>query len=75
MMAEEGGLADEVRLAAALDLAHGARAAGDWSAFARARRAILTLAPQSAYHLLAAEIARLWPPDEARRIRSMERAS
>jgi len=74
MMGEEG-LADEVRLAAALDLAHGARTAGDGSAFARAKRAILTLAPQSAYPLLAAEIARLWPPDETRRIRSMERAS
>ncbi|HVH13940.1 MAG TPA: hypothetical protein VM759_12850, partial [Longimicrobium sp.] len=75
MMGEEGTVADEVRLVAALDLAHGARAAGDWSAFTRAKRAILTLAPQSAYPLLAAEIARLWPPDETRRIRSMERAS
>jgi hypothetical protein len=72
-MMDNPAIADAVRLAAALDLAHGARTACDLVAFTRAKRAILTLAPQATYPALAAEVAELWPVGEP--APKMERAS
>ena len=47
--------------AAALDLAHAARAAGDLVAFTQARGAVLRLAPAESYAAVASEVAGLWP--------------
>lgn len=73
-MMEDAGIAEGVRFAAALDLAHGARIACDLVAFTRAKRAVLTLAPQSTYPAVAAAVADLWPVGE-NSVRKMERAS
>jgi len=59
---QDPGISDDVRLAAALDLAHAAREMDDLVAFRRARRAALTLAPQSSYPAVVREMAELWPP-------------
>jgi tetratricopeptide (TPR) repeat protein len=61
---DDAGIPDDVRFAAALDLAHAARLAGDLVAFMRAKRAVLTLAPASTYPTVAAEVAELWPEGE-----------
>jgi tetratricopeptide (TPR) repeat protein len=73
-MMEDAGIAEGVRFAAALDLAHGARIACDLVAFTRAKRAVLTLAPQSTYPAVAAAVADLWPVGETP-VQKMERAS
>jgi hypothetical protein len=73
-MMEDAGIAEGVQFAAALDLAHGARIACDLVAFTRAKRAVLTLAPQSTYPSVAAAVADLWPVGETA-VRTMERAS
>ncbi|HEX6910415.1 MAG TPA: hypothetical protein VF142_08470 [Longimicrobium sp.] len=70
----DAAIAEGVRFAAALDLAHGARIVCDLVAFTRAKRAVLTLAPQATYPAVAAEVAELWPDGE-KRVRTMERAS
>jgi len=59
---EDAGISDDVRLAAALDLAHAAREVDDPVAFRRAKRAALTLALQASYPAVATELAELWPP-------------
>lgn len=61
-----------VRYAAAMDLAHAARRAGDLPAFNRAKRLVLRLAPQAEFPDVAARIATLWPEGEAPR---MDKAS
>jgi hypothetical protein len=73
-MMDDARIAEGVRFAAALDLAHGARIACDLVAFTRAKRAALTLAPQATYPAVAAEVAELWPVGE-KPTRKMERAS
>lgn len=73
-MMEDAGIGEGARLAAALDLAHAARIACDLVAFTRAKRAVLTLAPQATYPAVAAEVAELWPVGETP-VRKMERAS
>ena len=73
-MMEDAGIAEGVRFAAALDLAHGARIACDLVAFTHAKRAVLTLAPQATYPAVAAAVADLWPVGETP-VRKMERAS
>jgi tetratricopeptide (TPR) repeat protein len=54
-------LPDLVRFEAAVDLAHAARLTGDQVAFARAKRAVLSLAPRDGYHSVAKEIGDLRP--------------
>ena len=54
-------IAEEVRFAAALDLAHAARLSGDLSAFTRAKREVLRLAPQAAFPAVASAMANMWP--------------
>jgi hypothetical protein len=73
-MMEDAGIGEGVRLAAALDLAHAARIACDLVAFTRAKRAVLTLAPQATYPAVAAAVADLWPVGE-KPARKVERAS
>jgi hypothetical protein len=73
-MMEDAGIAEGVRFAAALDLAHAARIACDLVAFTRAKRAVLTLAPQSTYPAVAAAVADLWPAGDPP-VQKMERAS
>jgi hypothetical protein len=73
-MMEDAGIAEGVRFAAALDLAHAARIACDLVAFTRAKRAVLTLAPQATYPAVAAKVADLWPVGE-KPTRNMGRAS
>lgn len=63
----------DARSAAALDLAHAARISSDLVAFTRAKRALLTNAPQPAYPALAAAVAELWPAEAA--ASKLERAS
>lgn len=63
-MIDDAAIAEEVRVAAALDLAHAARITCDLVAFTRAKRAVLLLAPQASYPALAAEVAELWPVGE-----------
>jgi tetratricopeptide (TPR) repeat protein len=65
MMGDDPEIADSVRLAAVLDLAHGARIANDIVAFRRAERAALTIAPQESYPTVAATLAELGPAGES----------
>lgn len=51
----------DVRFAAALDLAHAARSAGDLMAFTRAKREVLRLAPPETFPQVSTEVAELWP--------------
>ncbi|HEX6369901.1 MAG TPA: hypothetical protein VF006_13360 [Longimicrobium sp.] len=60
-MMDDPGIPDTVRFAAALDLAHGARIAGDLHAFTRAKAAVLRLAPHDAFPAVAAQVAEMWP--------------
>lgn len=60
LLADES-IADDVRFAAALDLAHAARAAGDLVAFTRAKGVVLRLAPAESFAAVASEVAELWP--------------
>jgi tetratricopeptide (TPR) repeat protein len=64
MMGDDPEIADSVRLAAVLDLAHGARIANHIVAFRRAERAALTIAPQESYTTVATALAELWPAGE-----------
>jgi Flp pilus assembly protein TadD len=73
-MMEDSEISEDVRLTAALDLAHAARIACDLVAFTRAKRAALTLAPQATYPAVVAEVAELWPVGDAP-AHKMERAS
>lgn len=57
----EGGMPETVRFAAALDLAHAARTAGDLMAFTRAKRETLRLAPPGAFPQVSREVAEMWP--------------
>lgn len=70
-------LPDLARFEAALDLAHAARLTGDQVAFARAKRAVLSLVPRDGYHSVAKEIGELWPEaaEGARNAPTMGRAS
>lgn len=52
---------DSVRYAAAVDLAHAARAAGDLAGFTRAKRLVLRLASQADFPGAAERMAKLWP--------------
>ncbi|WP_420129261.1 tetratricopeptide repeat protein [Longimicrobium sp.] len=60
-----------VRYAAAVDLAHAARVAGDLPAFTRAKRMALRLASREAFPEAAERMAKLWPDGDE----SLERAS
>ncbi|HEX2076340.1 MAG TPA: tetratricopeptide repeat protein [Longimicrobium sp.] len=60
LVADES-IPDAVRFAAALDLAHAARASGDLVAFTRAKGAVLRLAPAESFAAVAGEVAQLWP--------------
>lgn len=65
------GIDEGVRYAAAVDLAHAARVAGDLSAFTRAKRLALRLAPHAEFPDVAVRMAKLWPDEDP----PMERAS
>ena len=67
-------IAESVRFAAALDLAHSARTAGDLAAFTAAKRAVLLLAPHAGFPGAATEMAALWPDGDLP-APPMERAS
>jgi hypothetical protein len=71
LMADDG-IAEEVRYAAAVDLAHAARVAGNLAAFKRAKRSVFRFAPQADFADMAERMAKLWPEGESPR---MERAS
>lgn len=58
---EDGGITEAVRYAAAEDLAHAARMAGDLPAFTRAKRLVLRLASQTEFPAVAERMAKLWP--------------
>lgn len=60
---QDGAVSDETRFAAAWHLAHAGWIAGDLEAFARAKRALLTLAPRDAYGSVVTLLADLWPED------------
>ena len=65
-----------VRLSAAVDLAHAARSSADPMAFARAKRAVLQLAPQEMVAEAVERLAVVWPEEArgiARRLRSERR--
>lgn len=55
------GINERARYAAAVDLAHAARVAGDLPAFARAKRLVLRLASQAGFTDAAERMAKLWP--------------
>jgi hypothetical protein len=65
---------ERVRYAAAVDLAHAARVAGDLPAFTRAKRLVLRLASQTEFPDAAERMAKLWP-DGDDPAPPMERAS
>lgn len=60
---QDGSVSDETRFAAAWHLAHAGWIGGDLEAFARAKRALLTLAPRDAYGSVVTLLADLWPDD------------
>lgn len=65
---------ERVRYAAAVDLAHAARVAGDLPAFTRAKRLVLRLASQAEFPDAVERMATLWPDgDDPASV--MERAS
>lgn len=68
------GINERVRYAAAVDLAHAARVAGDLPAFTRAKRLVLRLASQAEFPDAAQRMATLWP-DGDDPAPPMERAS
>ncbi|HEX6369790.1 MAG TPA: hypothetical protein VF006_12800 [Longimicrobium sp.] len=65
---------ERVRYAAAVDLAHAARVAGDLPAFTRAKRVVLRLASEAEFPDAAERMATLWP-DGDHPAPPMERAS
>ena len=64
-MMGDRAIPDDVRFAAALDLAHAARLAGDLVQFTRATRVVLRFAPQAEFPAVAREMARMWPKGAA----------
>lgn len=73
-MMDDPAITDEVRFAAALDLAHGARITGDLRAFTRAKALVLRLAPHDAFPAVVAQVAEMWPAGAAEPP-ALERAS
>lgn len=72
---DDEGITDGVRYAAAVDLAHAARIAGDVPALLRARRTALHLAPQAEFPALAERMGQ-WLTGQACELPArMERAS
>ncbi|WP_420129173.1 hypothetical protein [Longimicrobium sp.] len=61
---KDEGIGGAVRYAAAVDLAHAARVAGDLPAFTRAKREALRLAPREEFPEAAERMAKLWPDGE-----------
>lgn len=70
----DDGINERVRYAAAVDLAHAARVAGDLAAFTRAKRLVLRLASEAEFPDAAERMATLWP-DGDDPAPPMERAS
>lgn len=68
---QDEGVEGAVRYAAALDLAHAARMAGNLPAFTRAKRMALRLASREEFPEAAERMAKLWPDRDP----PMERAS
>lgn len=62
------GIPEAVRYAAAVDLAHAARVAGNLDAFRRAKRAVLRFATQADWGDVAERMAKLWPEDAPGRV-------
>lgn len=71
----DDALREDVRLTAALDIAHAARTVGDLVAFTRAKRAILRLAPKESFPHLSAAVAKLWPEGQPAPLPQVGRAS
>jgi tetratricopeptide (TPR) repeat protein len=64
LMADDG-IADAVRYAAAVDLAHAGGVAGNLPAFKRAKRIVLRFAPQADFADVAERMANLWLEGES----------
>lgn len=64
----DDGIAESVRYAAAVDLAHAARVAGKLDDFQQAKRAVLRFAPQADFGDVSERMAKLWPEDAPARV-------
>jgi tetratricopeptide (TPR) repeat protein len=67
LMADDG-IAEAVRYAAAVDLAHAARVVGNLAEFGRAKRAVLRFAPQADFGNVSERMGKLWPEDAPGRV-------